>query len=197
MSHLAANRFAVNPFLCITPIHHVTKGYSTTNGVAIILLANRFVAMVLRFWPVKWVGFAVMRTGVLVHVNNGDVFTGRHEFRRCLEGDRYTRLVTVDKLTVADAVKLSKPSEFSKTVKCPGCYQVRQTWLADPHSSRTTPPPCAAQGCANADGARCGVCAPVPRGANRTQHREGDNVQRTIRASNKGRQYFLSGYFFL
>ena len=33
VSPLAANRFAVNPFLCTTLIRHVKKGYYTTDGV--------------------------------------------------------------------------------------------------------------------------------------------------------------------
>ena len=49
VSPLAANRFAVNPFLCTTLIHHVKKGYSTTDGVKMSLSANWFAAMVLRW----------------------------------------------------------------------------------------------------------------------------------------------------
>ena len=45
----AANRSAEDPFLFTTLIHHVKRGYSTTDGVKITLPASWFAAIVLRW----------------------------------------------------------------------------------------------------------------------------------------------------
>ena len=49
VSRRAATRLAVNPPLFPTVIHHVKKGYSTTDGVNVTLSANRLDANPLLF----------------------------------------------------------------------------------------------------------------------------------------------------
>ena len=70
-------------------------------------------------------------TGISVRLapGNTDPFTGKHEFRRCLETDGYTRLVKVDSLPPNETVGFTLPSEYSKSAACPWCYQCREVPL--------------------------------------------------------------------
>eukprot|EP00040_Diaphanoeca_grandis_P026972 m.152243 g.152243 ORF g.152243 m.152243 type:complete len:1731 (-) comp30797_c0_seq1:210-5402(-) len=60
---------------------------------------------------------------------DADMFSGKHTFRRCLETDQYTRLVSVGQLTEDEGRNFTTPSEFSKAVACEGCYQCREVPL--------------------------------------------------------------------
>ena len=65
----------------------------------------------------------------LLHIND-DIFTGKHAFRRCMDTDQYTKLVHVGALTRAESANFTVPSDFKKTVACPGCYQCREVPIA-------------------------------------------------------------------
>ena len=94
-------------------------------------------ARYIRIVVVTKVGAIAMRAGVLLHVGN-DVMAGRHEFRRCLATDGYDRVVAVPPLTndqvAAAADNYTLPSDFTRSVACPGCRSCREVPLA-PHSA--------------------------------------------------------------
>jgi hypothetical protein len=81
-----------------------------------------------------WVNTPVLRAEVLLHKTT-DVFHGKHVFRRCLESDRYTRLVQVGSLTEGESRDFTVPNQFQKSVACPGCYQCREVPLAPNYGS--------------------------------------------------------------
>jgi hypothetical protein len=60
------------------------------------------------------------------------MFVGKHQFRRCLESDRYLKLVHVGVLTRAasQALNQTTPQSVTKSVACPGCYQCREVPIA-------------------------------------------------------------------
>ena len=70
-------------------------------------------ARYVRFVVETFVGQAVMRADVLLHESN-DMFSGKHVFRRCLETDRFTRLVKVPPLTDDEARKIIYASKKKK-----------------------------------------------------------------------------------
>ena len=76
--------------------------------------------------------YAALRAGVMLHLEVPDPFVGKHSFRRCLATDRYTKLVTVAKLTWAESQALNQttPQDMAKSVPCPGCYQCREVPIA-------------------------------------------------------------------
>ena len=78
-------------------------------------------------------------TGISMRLapGNSDPFVGKHEFRRCLGTDGYTRLVTVDSLPPNETAGFTLPIEYTKSVACPWCYQCREVPLPPkfyPHS---------------------------------------------------------------
>lgn len=60
--------------------------------------------------------------------DGSDMFTGKHVFRRCLNTDRYTRVINVGALTPEEAKEYSytHPKHFVKSVDCPSCYECRE-----------------------------------------------------------------------
>ena len=73
-----------------------------------------------------------LRAGLLMHTPKPDPFVGKHKFRRCLESDRYMKIVTVGKLTWEESQALNQtvPKDITKSVSCPGCYQCREVPIA-------------------------------------------------------------------
>lgn len=82
-------------------------------------------ARYIRFVVETFVGRAVMRADVLPWLSN-DMFSGKHLFRRCLETDRFTRIVQVPPLSIEEARGFRLPKHFVKSIECPGCYQCRE-----------------------------------------------------------------------
>ena len=85
-------------------------------------------ARYIRFVVQTFVGKAAMRADVLLHTST-DMFSGKHLFRRCLETDRFTRVVKVPPLTDEEARGFLHPKHFVKSIECPGCYQCREMVL--------------------------------------------------------------------
>lgn len=83
---------------------------------------------------------SAMRADVLQAVGD-DMFVGKHHFRRCLESDQYTRLVSVGALSKTAGLSFTVPSNFSKSVACPGCYQCREVPLAPNYGAGTVRKP--------------------------------------------------------
>jgi len=91
-------------------------------------LNRRFNAFFPEIIQARYVRFVVkscyvacnMRAEVLLHISN-DMFAGKHVFRRCLNTDRYTRVVSVGSLSVEEAKNYSftLPKHFAKSVDCP------------------------------------------------------------------------------
>ena len=72
----------------------VDKNHKTTQMLPKVITVRyiRFVIESVR-------GKAGLRAAVLLHSPKTDMFSGKHEFRRCLASDRYMKLVTVGTLT--------------------------------------------------------------------------------------------------
>lgn len=85
-------------------------------------------ARYVKFVVVTYTGMVVMRAEVLLHIGK-DVYTGKHVFRRCLETDRFTRLVRAGSLTEDESRAFTTPANFTKSVACPGCYECREVPL--------------------------------------------------------------------
>ena len=94
-------------------------------------------ARYVRFVVETHVGAVAMRAGVLLHVG-GDMVAGKHEFRRCLESDGYTRVVTVGQLTDAETEGYTLPVNYTKTVECPGCFSCREEHIVPQKRSPAT-----------------------------------------------------------
>ena len=75
---------------------------------------------------------AALRAAVLLHTPIKNMFVGKHEFRRCLDSDRYMKLVKVGILTraMSQALNQTTPQTTTKSVACPGCYQCREVPIA-------------------------------------------------------------------
>jgi hypothetical protein len=82
-------------------------------------------ARYVRIHPKTWVSMVVMRAEVL-YAANPDVYSGKHVFARCMETDQYTKLVNVGPLTEDESRNFTVPSDFHKSVSCPGCYECRE-----------------------------------------------------------------------
>ena len=107
---------------------------NTTHGwhVNMNKLFNAYFPQVIRARYVRFVikecsGHCNMRAEVLLHISN-DMFAGKHVFRRCLNTDRYTRVINVGALSMEEANQYSytHPKHFVKSVDCPGCYSCRE-----------------------------------------------------------------------
>ena len=94
-------------------------------------------ARYVRILPETWKSTPVLRAEVLLALND-DVFTGKHVFRRCLETDGYTRIVSVGSLTESESRGFTVPNQFTKSVACPRCYQCREVPLV-PNTGKGSP----------------------------------------------------------
>jgi len=93
------------------------------------LVTGRYIRLVVESHAASMVA---LRAGLLMHTHKKNMMVGRHQFRRCLESDRYMKLVKVGKLTWAasQALNQSAPQDITKSVDCPGCYQCREVPIA-------------------------------------------------------------------
>jgi hypothetical protein len=97
-----------------------TEWASNPNKMVKAFFPKVVAARYIRFVVETFVGQAVMRADVLLHLSN-NMFAGKHVFRRCLETDRFTRIVNVPPLTNEEAREFMLPKHFVKSIECSGC----------------------------------------------------------------------------
>ena len=93
------------------------------------VIEGRYIRFVIESHPSSMVA---MRAGILLHSDPTDPFVGKHQFRRCLESDRYLKLVKAGTLTWAQSQARgdTTPQDIKRSVSCPGCYQCREVPIA-------------------------------------------------------------------
>jgi hypothetical protein len=106
--------------------------FDKTDGILPETITARYVRIVIETTAPSTCPALKLKAAVLLHTAEVDMFVGKHEFRRCLESDRYLKLVNVGKLTLttSQALNQSTPQSVTKSVECPGCYQCREVPIA-------------------------------------------------------------------